>query len=639
MNSKKGLLVVFFLTAIISIFFAVSYLKTKSEGAKLLLLISDNTPAHDPTLLAWKNTLEEAHYPYTILTDDQYLKATWRRKTNYPGIILPDHIHREISPATLGELIKYLNNGGKLLIVYDAATLDVRHKFFTDRPPLAAFIGVDYNLYQQLKGKISEYDYIGNQKKVLQNLGIPEGKFTTPSFNSGKNFSLDNPSEMNYISTYEYGLMTYPHLITNGHFPGKTLLKTANEQLIAGVNTVGKGKIVFVNLPLGYSCLKTDCMLQQVFVNYFAQRICQFPQLAMVPDGKGGLIINLHLDSSATLKLRTSLTSTPINPLEELKKSGLFAQGPYSVDITAGPDTYRPGDGLGLDVLHNAEIIKWIHYFQEKNYAIGDHGGWAHDYFGKNINDSNAHEFAKYLNLNDQALKQVTASKIYEYAAPVGNQPAWVTAWLNANGFSAYYTTGNTGSWPTRPFIQEKNIYPHLWSFPILSLDKAATFEEFYSWHYPESTVKNWLVSAAKFVAAQHTVRIIYFHPHGIFLYPTATLGWLAALKELLTTSADLQNKGEFSWYTMVDMANFLNNRLQVAWQVEQQNHKLWISASHPQSLKHQTWLIAKNYCDRPQIITGNAEIVDEDFNWAVIGGEGKNLQFSCALPKQEAIE
>ncbi len=124
-------------------------------------------------------------------------------------------------------------------------------------------------------------------------------------------------------------------------------------------------------------------------------------------------------------------------------------EGPFSFHFTAGPDVNLPGDGGGLNVPNDPEVRGLIKGLMAQGHAIGNHGGWIHNYFGNNINASNQADYEQYRTLNHQTMTEIAGAPPREYSAPVGNQPQWVTRWLESRGFVGYYLTGNVGMGPT----------------------------------------------------------------------------------------------------------------------------------------------------------------------------------------------
>jgi hypothetical protein len=333
------------------------------------------------------------------------------------------------------------------------------------------------------------------------------------------------------------------------------------------------------------------------------------PYLSSVPDGVGGLIFNWHIDAKSSLR-----------PLKVLAESGVFDRGKFSVDITAGPDVDAFGDHKGLDVEHDPETQKWIHYLASHGQVIGSHGGWIHNYFGYHVNDNNESEFETYLAMNKKALERVVGTRITEYSAPVGNHPAWVTRWLERNGFAAYYFTGDAGLGPTRVFRDNERDESEIWAFPVLHMGKEASLEEMGFENVPISAVRAWLLSVTEFTVRNHTARLIYTHPYGAEKFFDTLRTWL-------DDAGTLERRGEFRWYTMPGLAAFLNDRDSVHWDLARvSGNKVILRASHPQSLAHQTWTFPQNVYSNPRVVEGDATVRVQDGMIFVDADEGHQL-------------
>jgi hypothetical protein len=210
---------------------------------------------------------------------------------------------------------------------------------------------------------------------------------------------------------------------------------------------------------------------------------------------------------------------------------------------------------------------------------------------------------------------------VEEYSAPNGNQPPWVTHWLEAHGFVAYYFTGDTGMGPTQGYRNGERETRNVWAFPISHLDRAAGFEEMSTEGYSSSEIDRWLAAITDFAAEHQLVRLVYFHPPGILQYHHLVDRWMEQTGRLKTD-------GRFRWYTMTELAKFLNSRKQVKWKVSDSNGLITFEASHPQSLDHETWRIPASSFAQPRIVQGSAKVVRDDDAWMVIAGEGKELRF-----------
>ncbi len=162
-----------------------------------------------------------------------------------------------------------------------------------------------------------------------------------------------------------------------------------------------------------------------------------------------------------------------------------------------------------------------------------------------------------------------------EYSAPDGNQPKWVTAWLASHGFLAYYFTGNSGMAPTQGYRDGVREGRDIWAFPIVHLNQAAAFEEMAREGYSSPEIEHWLEAVTEFAVDHHSVRLVYFHPPGIMQYRDLVDQWMERTGRLRT-------EGRFRWYTMTQLANFLNSRKQVVWSTSQDGERVTIKATHP---------------------------------------------------------
>ncbi len=406
------------------------------------------------------------------------------------------------------------------MLVYDAAAESLEGFYPGDRSRLSDLAGVDYALSKTLGSSMIQSGDVSGAITVMDELGVPPGKyfpFVQPKpAKSGASVSVETQ-----IRRYQYGSLPYPSFVTSGDYSGQVLLHSL-AGVVAGQHPYQKGSVLFVNLPLGYLKLNTDGLPLHAFLKYFATHTLSLPYLLAVPDGVGGLVLNWHVDSNAAIK-----------SLQELESWTIVQQGPYSVDITAGPDTYAIGDGKGFDVLHNPVSQDLIRTHSLRGDEIGSHGGWIHNYFAAHVETDPPKDMVKYLELNKAALEKVTGKPVVEYSAPNGDQPVWVTHWLDDHGFLAYYFTGDTGMAPTQDYRGGRRTGKNIWAFPIVQLDRAASFEELSAEDVPFSVIQQWLEALTEFVVGHQQVRLAYFHPPGILAYRQEVHNWLEITAQL----------------------------------------------------------------------------------------------------------
>ena len=595
------------LTVMVIVPYIVNQSQTHTDDA-LLLLVPDEQV--NPLMIeAWENIAAEEGLHLEVQTDTEFLLPFNQEHIHHhPGIILPDTIHAQMSISVAEALKEYVKDGGKLMLIYDAGTQNTQGKPYKNGALFSSLLHLQYGAGE---GQI-EHGPVGQNKRTMDSLGIPPGKCI-----------IDEESKVNIpadlfcaISSYGYGPLTYPHFVTK---PVKEniplLLTTPNHQFIAGNRPFGKGQVLFINLPLTHLWSNTDAMPIHLFLHYFAVNLLGLPSLAMVPNGVGGLIMNLHVES------KDALIAFPT-----LKRIGLFQQGPYSIDFTAGPDLDQSGDHNGFDILHNPLAAKWVKELANQGHAIGSDGGWMHNYFGLNVDENNQNQFEKYIKLNNKAIEKILGKKVLEYVPSMGNQPAWATQYLAKSHFIGYYSTSNVGSAPTRNFRNGTFDDSNLWSFPCLTLGLYASFRDFGFAHLSEDTVSHWLIDSTEFASENHTSRLIYFHPSDILFFNQ----YIDSITNLLTKTKQLGSAGRFQWYSMVELATFLNERKAVFWQVTQNHHFKIITATHPKTLDQQTWLLEKTTCLKPMITVGLGTIREDTEHWIISAGNSKSLQFQC---------
>jgi hypothetical protein len=252
---------------------------------------------------------------------------------------------------------------------------------------------------------------------------------------------------------------------------------------------------------------------------------------------------------------------------------------------------------------------------------IGSHGGWIHDYFSAHVETDNPKDLEQFLALNQHAVEQATGKPDREYSAPSGNQPLWVTRWLEAHGFLAYYFTGNTGMGPTQGYRNGAREGQNIWAFPIAHLDRAAAFEEMSLQGYSDAEVQEWLEGLTQFAVDNRSVRLVYFHPPGVLQYRDVVARWMEQ-------TARLKAEGRFRWYTMTQVATFLNARKQVHWNAIDNGRTVVIQATHPESLQHQTWRLPASKFSEPTVLHGSAHVTRDGDAWMVVAGVAKELRF-----------
>ena len=584
----------------------------------IFLLLPDSANEKDVQVQVWLDAASEEGFHLQVVRDSALLDPMFQMKA--AGLIVPDQIHRQANDALVGALRRFVEQGGALMLVYDACTWDLHDRYATGSSRLSDLTGVDYALYDRFGTDSITSGNVWGTTQAMQDLGIPPGAYaptkdrhrSSPLKRVALHVGARPADDRQVLLGYLYGELEYSTFQTAGQFRGKTLLETTNA-LVAGEKAHGAGRVLFVNLPLGYLKTRTDGMLLHSFLHYFSEDMLQMPHLANVPDGIGGVVMNWHIDAASALK-----------PLAMLRKAGIFNNGPFSADFTAGPDVDEFNDGKGLDLQKDAEARSWVQFLLERGDEVGSHGGWIHNYFGRNLSDSNQEAFQQYLDLNKKTIEDSARRPVREYSAPLGNQPEWVTRWLEKNNIVAYYFAGDSGMGPTRVYRDNGRDGDKIWAFPILHFGTEASLEEMHMGSIPEAAIQHWLVNVADFTSREHIIRLVYSHPLGASRYIQTLQAWFDHTRELA-------GEGRFRWYTMTQVANFLNDRQEVTWSIEHREGGSVLSASRAGGLNHQAWMFPDSQYNKPRVIKGAADIRDQDGYWIVAAKECKNLDVLVA--------
>ena len=661
----------------------------------LLLLVPQGQKLTDPLVTAWLDAASEIGVRIQPITDRQF-KSMGTAALNFAGLILPDQLYVVADNALLKSIRDYTQAGGQTLLVYDfgTLTLDFNRKPIYPIPKsrLSDLAGVNYALYDTLREKSTAVGSIAATRNTLRELQVPPGKsspYVAPSHlaantatlaNSDaagfKSFvtpanvlSLNNAQMTRYVpanspaettattetlesySGYLLGNLIYPSFVTHGTFTGTALAVSAEAGLVAGLSKFGRGQVLFVNLPLTYlKVARTDGLPMHGYLRYFAHNILHMAHLSAVPNAVAGLTLNWHLDSF--------FAQQPTLNLEQL---GVFDEGPFSIHMTTGPDAIATGDGKGWNLNDNPQAQKILQRFAEKGHAIGSHGGWNHDYYGLNANESNASKFLPYLELNSTAIEHAISNSLRgylgfesptpagmpslllpvhqrlkstvdrtfgpllrEYSPPVGNNPLWAMNWLEQNGVVGVYFAGHTGMGPTRQYREGQLRNSSMWMFPVTPFRRYATFEEFQTARTPKQATQDWYRSSVDFAIDHNTTRMIYMHPNGANVWPDVLLDLLAYAK----AKGDTQ----FKWYTMTRLADFMTSRQDVKW-IEQRDASglSKFGVFHSSSLNEMVWLLPKSrYVELPVSTDGSVTVTEQGQYWAVRAGNTRNATFSA---------
>lgn len=127
-----------------------------AESAKPLpiaaaLFIPDNIALESPYAKLWPEAASEAGVQVYPVHGSQWIQSFARHGKTWEGVILPDTFHRKMVPAMRISLLQYVQSGGKLMVVYDAGTLESRDNYPVVQVELTLLVGLDYAMYNALR--------------------------------------------------------------------------------------------------------------------------------------------------------------------------------------------------------------------------------------------------------------------------------------------------------------------------------------------------------------------------------------------------------------------------------------------------------------------------------------------------------
>jgi hypothetical protein len=584
---------------------------TQSVPMATALLVPDDVPLDGYYVQMWLDAAQEDGVELTAVHSNRWVQSVTRNEKTWEGAILPDTFHRNLMPGLSIALHQFVRQGGKLMVVYDAGTLDEAGRYPLGKVGLTKLVGVDYAMYNKLRDTTSQMGAIKGSSVAFEDIGMPPGRYVSSAITPLSDehiFDTDRTAASVQVGGYG-GLQRFSSMVTEGEPNGEVILRNDLGHVVASRNRVGQGETLFVNLPLTYLKQRTDGIFLHGFLRLFSKKMLLQPQLSEAPRGRGAVVLNWHVDAKPALPAMRKLTEI-----------GLFkSEGPFSFHVTAGPDVNTEGDGGGLDIDNSPEMQSMLKDLQTKGHAISSHGGWIHNYFGANASESNVQEMRPLLEKNFDSMERLTGQKALEYSAPQGNQPLWVHEWLQNKGVIATYLTGNIGMGPTRLWMGNKRI-SDLWTFPVLTWGSIATAEDAFFNKVPENAFDNWLQEVTRYVQEMRTVRLIYFHPPGAVLYPEA-------ITNLVARMAACRKADQCQWLTMTRAAQFMSQREETKWSFDPANGGWTLNAQNDKDLKDLAWRIPKQRFAKPIVAQGDAAVETYANEWLVVARAGKTLK------------
>ena len=528
-----------------------------------VLLITNRNAGASTTFAAYRSVLQEEGIPHHwLLSSNLALLRGRDLARRYPTIVLPDGLVPSLPDQAADSLRDYVNDGGNLAVVYDAGVIDPSGGYRASAL-LAGLTGIEYGR-RVAHGRIGQVRF--NSAAQARAWGIPTGKLTGGSTLGG----------------YSYGALKYPTVSARVVDPATYVIATAGRTPLIAINRTGKGRTIFVNLPLGAIKGEGDDLPLRSFLRTLTQRLAPTPRLIPAPNGVGGLVISWHIDSKVETR------GVPNLFRHHLVRPSLSEE----FDITAGPDRDARGDGLGLDACGRGRaLVRQLMPFGD----IGSHGGWLHNGFADALERGTlrAPEAEKLIKRNGDCLTRVTGRPVRSYAAPGGVNPQPdTTKILKHLGIGSYYYTGDTGAPPNRTFSGGRMLSRTMWAFPVMPNGRYASIGEMARvGHLGPRAVGKWLNQTLDYVDREQAVRLLYSHPYDL-LRP----GYSEAYRRFLDRVDARVRAGRLTVRTMPAYARFMTRFVKTTFSANRDNGKVHLRLSNPSGLREITIALPRGY-------------------------------------------
>ncbi|MCP5051740.1 MAG: hypothetical protein GY940_31530 [bacterium] len=529
----------------------------------------------------YRSVLEEEGTPFKPVSPSFLLTSEPSEVLlHHPALLFPDRISSSM-PSDLRFWVKeYLSLGGHVAIIFDSGVKNLESNYL-DRGLFSDLLGFNYSQYNQLEDSNDAHTvayFRFRDKKSAEFFQVPPGKTNDKFFMVG----------------YKYGQLTYPIARTE---TGKNI---DEKDTYAYVETLKgetypaivlkkdlPGSLLYVNLPLGHLKAYSDDLWIRSVLRTFIFKIARLPHLLNTPQGKGGLVINWHIDWGEDRE-----------GLAFMKRNGFFFDRiRYSIHNTASDFTDRPGDRLGFDAAGKGRnILKSVLQYG----TLGSHGGWAHNWFYTNILNGNfkEKEIETYIVKNNKLLESISGYPVTEYSAPNGVHPQpLATKILERNGVIAYYYTGDSGSAPNRTFYEKKMVSKNVIAFPLLSYRTVASFYEMDRDGMSAKSVGDWMHGVLDYVIKNRSIRLIYSHSYDVPPYYPNTI------RKFFQTVNQKCKEGKVLAMPMTYFARYLQHFLETRYRfIRKSPTEVEVRVSNPNGLAGTVIAIPADTYEVPQI-------------------------------------
>jgi hypothetical protein len=603
-------LVTFLLTVAAALLLWFAFTTRTPEEAPpthLSLVLQDGWPTDDVHVQAWRDAADELGFVLEVVSASQLMRQGALQRD--AALIVPDTIHRQMNEPLLAHLRTRVQEGARLMVVYDAGLADLQGQTSAAASRLSKLAGVRYGLPNKTGGFQQAQHDLWVPPPAVDLLQLPPGMLLRQANRTVLTTPQTTPqvSERLPLASHDARSQRAPAFATEGRLDGQLLLGGDGNTVLASSHAVGRGAVLFVNLPLAAMKLQSQGLLLHTFMRYFAQDLAQLAQLSPLPDARGALVLNWQIDAP-----------TELPAMAQLAKMGVLDLGKHSVH-------FGPAAELGS----NDAMREWLRRFSQREDEIGSH----------DLVLGATPTTAPQIDANLKGVRASSGRPVREHsvhqpptpATPAGpaQQPAWLAASLAQQGVSAYRSSADLGGAPTRPYVNAQRGPAQVWGFPSLGFGGATTFEQARAQEAAESEVGAWLDDVMSYCAEQRVLRVVDFHPSAAMLFPQAFERWTEHVQALVRDD-------RLRVTTLSSHAAFANQRLTVKWRVRFEQGRLRLQASHATSLAHMSWLLPAQGFEAPQMQEGSARVERVGPFWRVTADGVRQLVVTTAPLKSE---
>lgn len=257
--------------------FRISYRNLLPENEfRVLILYNPVLHKEQPGILeAYEKVLADEGVPYKSVTPSVILSGSFEKLLeSNPVIIIPDSI-AEILPKDVGLwFINYIVNGGSVLVVYDVGIKN-RQGAYLENPVFSEFLGFNYMNYKRFKELTYTWGYMQFKDSESAEFFGMSGEFLdsdnflcsyidgNPEKVKSPVARIEQPENMQEKNIYAYAVIDeqekYPAVVSADY---------------------GKGKLLYVNLPLGYLSVYVNELPLRAVLKTFLFRITEIPRFA-----------------------------------------------------------------------------------------------------------------------------------------------------------------------------------------------------------------------------------------------------------------------------------------------------------------------------------------------------------------------